>query len=67
MKRGHFKILNRGQIRILLTTGALCHALDPVGPRYLEGDGRFFSLHTMLVNSREVALEPHRRLTEASL
>lgn len=51
----------------IVPTGALCHALDPVGPRYLEGDGRFFSLHTMLVNSREVALEPHRHLTDPIL
>ncbi len=48
----------------IVPPGALCHEMDAVGPRYLEGDGRFFSWHTMLVNSREVALEPHRHLTD---
>lgn len=48
----------------IVPAGKLWHQVDGVGPRYLEGDGRFFSLHAMLVNSREVALEPRRYLPD---
>lgn len=74
----HRVLTRHGQVRVrqrrfapkglpypaIVPAGAICHEMDAVGPRYLEDDGRFFSWHTMLVNSREVALEPHRHLTD---
>jgi len=44
--------------------GALVQAADVVGPRYIQDAGRFYSLHVMLICSRQVGLEPRRHLTD---
>jgi len=43
---------------------ALLQEADTVGPRYIQDHGRFFSLHVMLVASRQIALEPRRHFTD---
>ena len=43
------------------------HQVDRVGPRYLRGDGQFYSLNTIDLGRRKVALHPCRRKTDETM
>jgi len=43
------------------------HQADIVGPRYIKGDGRFYSLNVMDIDTHRIKLNPSRRKDDESL